>query len=168
MYEATVFGNFQGLVQYNLEAGPPYVADACAWVYEHVASYGGDPRNVSLVGQSAGAHLSAVREEVDRAVGTDVTVDTTPDVVGAYVIHGLMVCNTPESLALSMALNATLIMPRLVCTCDRYWGFLKNCRFPFVPNMPLPFNCPQDALYDPTRWNKKGVPRKWRLGSAPV
>ena len=36
------------------------VADACAWVHEHIASYGGDPSNVSIVGQSAGAHLTAL------------------------------------------------------------------------------------------------------------
>ena len=44
--------------------------------------------------------------------------------------------------ALSLALNATLIMPKLVCTCDRYWGFLENCRMPTGPeDMPLPFHC---------------------------
>ena len=54
-----------------------------------------------------------------------------------------------DALALSIALNATLIMPRLVCTCDRYWGFLENCRMPTGPeDMPLPFHCPQDARID--------------------
>ena len=38
-----------------------------------------------------------------------------------------------DGLALSIALNATLIMPKLVCTCDRYWGFLENCRMPTAP-----------------------------------
>ena len=63
-----------------------------------------------------------------------------------------------EYEALSIALNATLIMPRLVCTCDRYWGFLENCRMPTGPeDMPLPFHCPQDALFEIKRWNDLGV-----------
>ena len=49
------------------------------------------------------------------------------------------------------------VLPKLWCHCDRYWGFLRKCRFPFVPNMRLPFNCPQDALFDPMRWNSKMV-----------
>ena len=63
-----------------------------------------------------------------------------------------------DALALSVALNATLIMPKLVCTCDRYWGFLENCRMPTGPqDMPLPFHCPQDALFEIKRWNDLGV-----------
>jgi len=63
-----------------------------------------------------------------------------------------------DLLALSLALNATLIMPPLVCTCDRYWGFLQNCRMPTGPeNMPLPFRCSQDALFEIKRWNDLGV-----------
>ena len=62
-----------------------------------------------------------------------------------------------DLLGLATAVGGIMVMPKLWCHCDRYWGFLKNCRFPFVPNMPLPFNCPQDALYDPTRWHAKKV-----------
>jgi hypothetical protein len=28
-----------------------------------------------------------------------------------------------DLLALATALNATLILPPLYCSCDRYWGF---------------------------------------------
>jgi prenylcysteine alpha-carboxyl methylesterase len=36
------------------------VADACEWTLTHAAKFGGDPRNISLVGQSAGAQLTAM------------------------------------------------------------------------------------------------------------
>ena len=36
------------------------VDKAVAWVLVHAAEYGGDPMRVTLVGQSAGAHLAAV------------------------------------------------------------------------------------------------------------
>jgi len=42
--------------------------------------------------------------------------------------------------------------------CDRYWGFLQNCRMPTAPqDMPLPFRCSQDALFEIKFWNDKGV-----------
>jgi len=62
-----------------------------------------------------------------------------------------------DLLGLATALDnkGVMVMPKLWCHCDRYWGFLRRCRFPFIQSMPLPFNCPQDALYDPMRWNTK-------------
>ena len=36
------------------------VATAVAWVYEHISDYGGDARNIFLLGHSAGGHLSAL------------------------------------------------------------------------------------------------------------
>ena len=63
-----------------------------------------------------------------------------------------------DLLALSIALNATLIMPPFTCTCDRYWGFLQNCRMPTAPqDMPLPYRCSQDALFEIKYWNDKQV-----------
>jgi acetyl esterase/lipase len=35
-------------------------AAAAAWVHEHVATYGGDPSKIVLMGHSAGAHLAAL------------------------------------------------------------------------------------------------------------
>lgn len=35
-------------------------AAAVAWVQEHIAGYGGDPRNIFLMGHSAGAHIAAM------------------------------------------------------------------------------------------------------------
>ena len=36
------------------------VAKALAWVADHIASYGGDPERIFLMGHSAGAHLAAL------------------------------------------------------------------------------------------------------------
>ena len=62
-----------------------------------------------------------------------------------------------DLLGLASALDGITILPKFWCHCDRYWGFLSNCRMPMVKNMPLPFGCPMDALYETPRWNKKGV-----------
>ena len=63
-----------------------------------------------------------------------------------------------DLLALATAIDGIMIMPRLHCFCDRYWNFLSRCRFPIGPrDMPIPWTCPQDALYDVQRWNKKKV-----------
>jgi len=62
-----------------------------------------------------------------------------------------------DLLGLSTAIDGIMILPKLWCHCDRYWGFLKRCRFPNIQSMELPFGCPQDALYDTVRWNSKGV-----------
>ena len=64
-----------------------------------------------------------------------------------------------DLLALATAMNATLIMPPLMCTCDRYWGNTVNCRMPTAPqDMPLPFRCSQDALFEVKRWNDLHIP----------
>ncbi|CAE8679160.1 unnamed protein product [Polarella glacialis] len=36
------------------------VSQAMDWVFANIASYGGDPKNVVMVGQSAGAHISSL------------------------------------------------------------------------------------------------------------
>ena len=65
---------------------------------------------------------------------------------------------TRDLLALSIALNASMIMPPFQCACDRYWGFTENCRMPTAPQeMPFPFRCSQDALFEIKYWNDKGV-----------
>mmetsp|Transcript_54409 Transcript_54409/g.125354 ORF Transcript_54409/g.125354 Transcript_54409/m.125354 type:complete len:843 (-) Transcript_54409:283-2811(-) len=62
-----------------------------------------------------------------------------------------------DLLGLATAVDGIMVLPKLWCHCDRYWGFLSNCRFPQVPDMDLPFGCPQDALFETPRWNKKNV-----------
>ena len=72
-----------------------------------------------------------------------------------------------ELLALSVALNATLIMPSLQCACERSWSLLRACRIPRHRGHPhgpqqlrLPRACPMDNLFDLSRWVRRGV--SWR------
>ena len=62
-----------------------------------------------------------------------------------------------DLLGLAMSVEGIVVLPKFYCHCDRYWGFLQRCRFPHVPEMALPFNCPMDSLYDTQRWNRKNV-----------
>jgi len=63
-----------------------------------------------------------------------------------------------DLLALATALDGVMVMPKLWCHCDRYWNFLRGCRYPSGPaDMALPFGCPMDALYDTVRWSSKNV-----------
>jgi len=50
-YEASLFGNLQGAVQYNLEGRPPYVSDVCS------ALAGGSPPKPPLLGLAAATAL---------------------------------------------------------------------------------------------------------------
>ena len=51
-------------------------------------------------------------------------------------------------------------MPKLECWCDRYWNPLRDCRMPGVSaaQLPLPFHCPFDHLYDLEKWVHSPVP----------
>ena len=55
-----------------------------------------------------------------------------------------------DAMALGRAMKRKVILPRLLCWCDRYWNTLEDCRFPTVSRqqLPLPFHCPFDHLYD--------------------
>jgi hypothetical protein len=57
-----------------------------------------------------------------------------------------------SALALGRALNRTLILPRLRCFCDRWWGdVLPGCVMPGA-DVALPFICPMDHLFFLPNW----------------
>ena len=73
-------------------------------------------------------------------------------------LAGVQLRTVERLLELASALNATLIMPPLMCACDRYWGLLRACRHPDAPpSMRLPFRCPMDAMINVARWHARGV-----------
>ncbi|KAK3233717.1 hypothetical protein CYMTET_56000 [Cymbomonas tetramitiformis] len=47
-------------------------------------------------------------------------------------------------LAIASILGRTLIMPKLPCTCDRWFNLLPNCS---TGEVQLPFNCPMDHVF---------------------
>mgnify|MGYP003684246843 CR=1 FL=1 len=65
-------------------------------------------------------------------------------------------------VALGRALKRKVIMPKMMCWCDRYWWLLEDCRFPGVKHEvhPMPFHCPFDHLYDLEKWVHADVPMR--------
>jgi len=62
------------------------VAQAIAWLYEHVAEYGGDPERMFVLGHSSGAHLAALVATDERYLqeaGADLSV-----IKGVIVLDG--------------------------------------------------------------------------------
>ena len=47
------------------------VAEAMAWVHDHIAEYGGDPNQISVAGHSAGGHLAALVATDERRLQAD-------------------------------------------------------------------------------------------------
>jgi len=86
---------------------------AVAWVYKHIATYGGDPDNIVLIGHSAGGHLAAMLTRcawpvVDNALPRQ-TVKSALAISGLFDLEPLMhspmlqadVRLTPEQVALA-------------------------------------------------------------------
>ena len=58
------------------------------------------------------------------------------------------------SMMLAFLLNATaLVLPRLQCYCERTWWVTEQCTFAGL-NTRMPFDCPIDLLYEPSRWRQ--------------
>jgi hypothetical protein len=62
-----------------------------------------------------------------------------------------------DALALARATGRTLIMPELLCWCDRFWNRLRECRYPSDRGLALPFRCPMDHLFFLNKWDVAGL-----------
>jgi arylformamidase len=84
---------------------------AIEWASQHVAEYGGDPRRISLLGHSAGAHLCAVGLSADwRARGIDPSF-----IRGAVLVSGIF----DPAPAMHTTVNADLhLTPEIVARHD--------------------------------------------------
>lgn len=58
-----------------------------------------------------------------------------------------------HALAMALAMNRTIILPKLWCYCDRYFYRLEKCMIPGGHHATvLPFECPFDHIFDSSRW----------------
>ncbi len=67
-----------------------------------------------------------------------------------------------DALALAIALNRTLVLPRMLCYCDNIWKEMKHCRVGGAFGMTLPFDCPADHILNLPAWFRKDVPITFR------
>lgn len=67
---------------------------------------------------------------------------------------------------MAVTLNRTVILPKLMCYCDRYWGPVHECRVPGAVQTRLPFVCPLDHILEPFHFDddrdKFGPPIRFR------
>jgi len=67
-----------------------------------------------------------------------------------------------DALALAIALNRTLVLPRMLCYCDNIWKEMKHCRVGGAFGMTLPFDCPADHILNLPRWFSPDMPIEFR------
>ena len=67
-----------------------------------------------------------------------------------------------DALGMAIALNRTLVLPRMLCYCDNIWKEMKHCRVGGAFGMTLPFDCPADHILNLPRWFGPDVPVAFR------
>jgi hypothetical protein len=60
-----------------------------------------------------------------------------------------------QLFVLAVAMNRTLVLPRLLCFCDRYWGPVEQCKVPGAFATELPFTCPMDHIMEPFHFDDR-------------
>lgn len=65
-----------------------------------------------------------------------------------------------NAMALGRAMKRKVVMPKMMCYCDRFWNPMVDCRMPGVSReqLPLPFHCPFDHVYDLEKWVHSDAP----------
>ena len=116
-------------------SSPNSALAAIEWVSQHIAEYGGDPRRISLLGHSAGAHLCAIGLAADwQARGIDPSF-----IRGAVLVSGIF----DPAPAMHTTVNADLhLTPEIVTRHD-------------VERRALTVDCPVSVLaggLEPWMW----------------
>uniref|UniRef100_A0A7S3BAD7 Uncharacterized protein n=1 Tax=Haptolina ericina TaxID=156174 RepID=A0A7S3BAD7_9EUKA len=68
-----------------------------------------------------------------------------------------------DGLALARALGRILVLPSMLCYCDRLWAGSDNilaagCMYPGSEGAPfLPFKCPMDHVLSPAAWQRANL-----------
>ena len=82
----------------------------CAWVYDHISEYGGDPNRIHLCGNSAGGHLVAMMLATDF---TAVSPSLPRDIVkGAVPISGIYDCRPVIDISMNKEIGLDQEMAR--------------------------------------------------------
>jgi arylformamidase len=128
---------------------------ALAWVYRHIANYGGDPSRISVIGHSAGGHLAAMMLSVDwKRVAGDLPADLVNNALSLSGLHDL------EPLRHSPYIQGDLkLTPAQVQRCSPAY-------FP-APKGPLYAVCGADESEEFIRQNRL-IQAAWGKTSVPV
>jgi arylformamidase len=119
---------FQCLPEISLPDMAGQIRAALAWIGREIAEFGGDGRNLRLIGHSSGAHLAAVMMTTDwTGLGLDpVSLRGATLLSGLYDLHPVMLSARVQYLKLSpdqeTALSPMRQLSRLSAPVSIHWG----------------------------------------------